>query len=162
MFNRSNPKSRCCLKPQSPNADRTFGETSAGISIAVRIWTKERMSRLASAPQRDTHVPSTQDILVGLANATNSRFFTDCYSDSASITPSAGHMRPRAPRESAGMKYNRTFYVFKRTSLEVHLAAQKRRNVELVVLRLRVHGSSTPAPVPGRYAPLCELRCRAA
>src|SRR5260370_42579954 len=157
MFKRYNPKARCWLKTQSPNADRTFGETSAGISIAVRIWTKERMSRLASAPQRDTHVPSTQDILVGLANATNSRFFTDCYSDSASITPSAGHTRPRAPRQSEGMKY-RTFYVFKRTSLQVHLAAQKRRNVEWVVLRLRVHGSSTPAPFTLRHAPLCELR----
>jgi len=44
-------------------------------------------------------------------------------------------------------------------ALEVHLAAQKRRNIELVVLGLGMLRSSTTAPVPLRHTPLCELRC---
>ena len=57
------------------------------------------------------------------------------------------------------LKENTRTRIPRRFTLEVHLAAQKRRNIELVVLGLRVHRSSTTAPVPLRHAPLCELRC---
>jgi len=42
-------------------------------------------------PHQIFHIPFSERILAGLANATNSRFFTDCYSDSGGITPHRDH-----------------------------------------------------------------------
>ena len=133
---------------------------------------------LGPPPPNEIPTSPILGILVGLANATNSRFFTNCYSDSAWITPSAGHTQPRAPENPDGTKIQQDFKMLKGNALqhdpekwepvfgkdhapalEVHLAAQKRRNIELVVLGLGMLRSSTTAPVPLRHTPLCELRC---
>src|SRR5258708_1740291 len=72
---------------------------------------------LGPPPPNEIPTSPILGILVGLANATNSRFFTNCYSDSAWITPSAGHTQPRAPENPDGAKIQQDFKMLKGNTL---------------------------------------------
>jgi hypothetical protein len=139
MFNRSNPKSRFVTNLSSRMPTAPQAKPSAGWSDAVWFWTKERMSRLALRPPTRYPLPSTQVILVGRANATTHAFLPIVTRILPGllhlpVTPSRALRTPRVE-----MKYNRTFKMLKRVRSEVRLPTQKRRNIELVVLRLRMH-----------------------
>ena len=157
MVNRSNPKSRCVLasRHQTPTAPR---RTSCGRS-SVRFWTKERISRVALRPPTRLPTPLDSGHLSRPSEGHNSRFFTNCYSDSAWIASSPGHARPHPKWDKPGYDQAETGADFcpPRARSQLDLPAQKRRDIELVVLRLRMHRSGAATHVCRRRGPLCEL-----
>jgi hypothetical protein len=116
-----------------------------------------------SPPPPDTHIPSSQGILTALVNPTNSRFFTDCYSDSDDITPSTSHMPPGGQADLNGSDKSFKLKCLQKhlLSIQVGLPAQKGRDIELIFVRLWMRWSGATVDIqPLWRSPLGEFRGR--